>query len=249
MVLDSPNFLFISFEQAARGHRLGRVLAALPEVYWYSHPDNGIKSWHILGETKIQQRWVSPYHYNRFVPGGELPPPHDLVKDYLPDAKDYYENNFTEKFTQAGGDTLIDSYYLPFCTHSLPRDIYRYFPNAKIINIIHDVDYAVNRFKKVGLAFPGLVKHRSVVPPDNEYLQYLTDLEEQKGSPIRVADIWSHKKYGKLWDDSMFDACVADKRFFFEVQRNARITTDHPNVLNLTNLRDYKLMKEFIRDR
>ena len=88
MILEHPNFLFISFEQAARGHRLARCLAALPEVYWYSHEDNGISSHNIISPTNIQQRWVSKFHYNRYTPNGHLPPPHDFVKPYLPDAEE-----------------------------------------------------------------------------------------------------------------------------------------------------------------
>ena len=81
-ILEHPNWLFISFEQAARGHRLARALCALPELYWYSHTDNGIHPWNVVGETSIQQRWVSKFHYNRYTPDGHLPPPHDFVQDY-----------------------------------------------------------------------------------------------------------------------------------------------------------------------
>ena len=247
MILEHPNFLFISFEQAARGHRLARVLAAMPHIYWYSHPDNGIKSWHIMGITSIQQRWVSPYHYNRYTPNGHLPPPHDFVKPYLPDVQDYYENIFVPKFLEVKGDELLDNYMLPYCTHSLPRDIYRYFPNAKIINIIHNVDEATNRYKRVGLEFPAYVKHFGFVPEDNEYLDYLFRLDARVGGDLKVKDVWADQKYGTAWNDDMFDACMVDKRQFFEIQHNARVTTDHPNVLNITNVRDYKTMKEFIR--
>ena len=246
-ILNHPNWLFISFEQAARGHRLARVLAALPEVYWYSHPDNGIKSYQILGPTNIQQRLISKYHYNRYTPSGNLPPPHDFVKAYLPDEQDYYENVFVPRFLEAQGDRLLDKYLLPYCTHALPRDIYRYFPNAKIINIIHDVDTAVNRYKRVGLEFPGFVKHYGIVPEDNHHILYLDRLQQRKGDKLKVKDVWADQKYGTEWNDSMFDACMFDKRWFFEIQHNARVTTEHPNVLNITNLRDYKKMKEFIR--
>ena len=136
---------------------------------------------------------------------------------------------------------------MPYCTHSLPRDIYRYFPNAKIINIIHDVDAAVERFKVVGLEFPAFVKHFGIVPPNNEYLNYLARLDTRKGGKLKVKDVWADQKFGMAWNDDMFDTLMADKRFFFEVQHNARVTTDHPNVFSTTNVRDYKKMKEFIR--
>ncbi len=245
-ILEHHNFLFISFEQAARGHRLSRVLAAMPEVYWYSCPDNGIKSYNILGETSIQQRWVSRFHYNRYTPNGHLPPPHDFVKPYLPSAKEYYNNIFLNKFLEAKGDELLEDYIVPYCTHALPRDIYRYFPNAKIINIIHDVDEATDRYGVVGLEFPAYVKHFGIVPKDNEYLQYLAKLDAECGGKLKVKDVWADQNHNKPWSEDMRDELMADKRFFFSVQHNARVTTDHPNVLNTNNVRDYALMKKFL---
>lgn len=245
-MLDHKNFLFISFEQAARGHRLARVLAALPEVYWYSCKENGIHSWNINGNTNIQQRWISPFHYNRYTPDGHLPPPHDFVKPYIPDAHEYYNSIFVPAFLKAKGEKLLDKYFVPYCTHALPKDIYRYFPNAKIINIIHDVERAVNRYKRVGLEFPAYVKHYGIVNENNSYLNYLAKLDSARGGKLKVKDVWADQKYGKPWSDDMFDALIADKRFFFEVQHNARLNTDHPNVLNTDNVRDYKLMKDFI---
>ena len=246
-ILEHPNWLFISFEQAAGGHRLARALCALPELYWYSHTDNGIHPWNVVGETSIQQRWVSKFHYNRYTPDGHLPPPHDFVQDYLPDAESYYRDIFLPKFIECNGERLLDNHILPYCTHAIPRDIYRYFPNAKIINIIHDVDRCVNRYRTVGLNFPGLVKHTGTVPADNTYLMWL--MEIQKGTPdiLKVKDVWAQKNYSQYWNDSMLEHFMTDKRQFFEMRYHSRSTTYHKNVLNTTNVKDYKLMKEFIR--
>ena len=103
------------------------------------------------------------------------------------------------------------------------------------------------RYKVVGLEFPAYVKHYGIVPPSNEYLNYLARLDTRLGGGLKVKDVWADQKYGMSWNDDMFDTLIADKRFFFEVQHNARVTTDHPNVLNTDNVRDYKLMKDFIR--
>lgn len=249
-ILEHPNFLFISFEQAARGHRLARVLSAMPNVYWYSHPDNGKNSWNVIGETNIQQRWVSKFHYNRYVPKGQLPPPHDFVKPYLPDADVYYNGLFQEKFKENGGEELLDKYLLPYCTHSLPHNIFRYFPNAKIINIIHDVDACVERYKVVGLEFPGFVKHIGTVPEQNPYRDYLTRLNKLGNFDgyLKVKDIWADQKYGKPWNDDMHKSLILEKRFFFETQYHARVNVNHNNVFSTTNVKDYKKMKDFINN-
>lgn len=247
-IFNHENWLFICFEQAARGHRLARVLASLPEVYWYSHPENGINPWNIYTpRTNIQQRKVSRFHYNRYLPDGKhLPPPHDFVQPYLPDADAYYNDIFLPKFIENGGPELLDKYIVPYCTHALPKDIYKQFPNAKIINIIHDVDACTERYMKVGLNFPGLVKHTGTVPKDNERLQHLIELYNMK-KDIKVKDVWAWDKFRTFWDDRYTTKLKMDKRTFFEFRKQARETTYHKNVLNITNLRDYKLMKDFIR--
>ena len=54
------NLLFISFEQGGGGHKIGRVLSCLPNVYWYSHKDNGINPWNVhFIHTEIRQRHAS----------------------------------------------------------------------------------------------------------------------------------------------------------------------------------------------
>ena len=39
-IYDSDNWLFVSFEQGAGGHRIARELAKSDDVYWYAHADN-----------------------------------------------------------------------------------------------------------------------------------------------------------------------------------------------------------------
>jgi hypothetical protein len=247
-IFEHSNWLFISFEQAAGGHRLARVLATLPEVYWYSHPDNGINPWNVYTpRTSIQQRKISRFHYNRYLPDGRhLPPPHDFVQTYIPDANEYYTKIFEPKFKEEGGKELLDNYILPYCTHALPRDIYRQFPNAKIINIVHDVDACIKRYMKVGLEFPGYVRHSTTVPKENERVQFLQKLYNQN-KDLKVKDVWAYERFSTFWDKKYYNKLEMDKRTFFEFRREARETTYHKNVLNITNVRDYKLMKDFIR--
>jgi len=246
-IMEHSNWLFICFEQAARGHRLARALCSLPEVYWYSHPDNGKNPWNVYTEsTGIQQRKVSRFHYNRYVPGGHLPPPHDFVSKYIPDAKQYYAETFVPLFEKAGGVEILENNLLPYCTHALPHEIFTHFPNAKIINIVHNVDRCVNRYMQVGLNFPGYVKHIGTVPEDNEYVSFLRRLHEIKPD-LKVKDVWAQENYGTWWDDQYYDKFKLEKRTFFEFRREARESCFHKNVLSTHNVRDYKLMKDFIR--
>ena len=247
-ILNHNNFLFISFEQAGRGHRMARVLCALPEVYWYSHPSNGKRPWNVYSPgTDIQQRKVSRFHYNRYLPDGtKLPPPYDYVQPYLPDARAYYQDMFEPQFIQAGGVQLLENHILPYCTHGLPAEVYDHFPNAKIINIVHDPVECTNRYMKVGLNFPGFVKHTGTIDPANPRVQYLQRLSEQK-QDLKVKDVWAQDNHGTFWQDSYYDAFKKKKSEFFEARRQIRESTNHKNVLNIYNVRDYAKMKEFIR--
>jgi hypothetical protein len=247
-ILDSRKFLFISFEQAGRGHRMARVLCALPEVYWYSHPANGKQPWNVYNpETNIQQRKISKFHYNRYLPDGtKLPPPYDYVQPYLPDAQRYYQDMFVPQFKQAGGEPLLDQYILPYCTHGLPADVYDNFPNAKIINIVHDPVECTNRYMKVGLNFPGFVKHTGTIEPENARVQYLQALADKKPD-LRVKDVWAQDTHGTFWKEEYSAEFRKKKQAFFDERRQIRESTTHSNVLNIYNVRDYAKMKEFIR--
>lgn len=245
--LDKSNILFISFEQAARGHRLARALASLPNIYWYSHPDNGIRPWNISGRetSSIGQRKVSGYHYNRLMPNGlMLPPPFDYVKDFVDDKDHYYNTTFENAFELAGGHKIPDDIYIPYCTHSLPIEIREYFPNAPIINIVHDPVACIERYMRVGINFPGYIWHPSITQ-DNDYAKYLEYLKSQK-EDLKVKDVWAQNKYGVFFDDSMLDELRNDKLKFFEDRHAARMRHIDNNVLNTANVRGYKTFKQFI---
>ena len=127
--------IFVSFEQAGGGHRIARTLAAMPEHYWYSHPDNGIHPWNIhFTHTSIRQRYAAKAHFDRIVPLGKLPPTWDYVSDFFPDPATYY-GLFYKKFLEVAPDT--DKKFL-YCTHSTPSELRKFFPKSKIINIIND---------------------------------------------------------------------------------------------------------------
>lgn len=250
-ILEKHNLLFISFEQAARGHRLARVLSTLPNVYWFSHPANGIYPWSIArkNDTFIEQRKISGYHYNRLMPNGRmLPPPYDYVQNFVEDKHKYYTETFEKLFEEAGGNDIPNNVYIPYCTHSLPNQIREYFPNAKIINIIHDPDACVKRYMRVGLNFPGYVRHRTVVEENNQYLQWTQNLKQMKPD-LKVKDVWAMHKYNTWFNDDMLSELEQDKKNFFKQRRAMRMQHVDDKVLSTANVRSYKLFKDFINDK
>ena len=196
-IFDSSNWLFISFEQGAGGHRLARELAEKPDVYWYAHPDNDLE------ETEIHQRtYGSMHHFNRYVPGGHLPPPYDYVKDYI-DEEEYYAEIFEPKFIEAGGDTLLQEYKLPYCTHLLPQEIIQRFPNAQIVNIVQDPKVTAKRFMDVASLFHGFIKFKDFLPSDNHRVQFLQRIYDIK-KDFTLRDVWAMDTHKELYSDAMY---------------------------------------------
>ena len=89
---EKDKWIFISFEQGASGHKLARVLATMPCMYWYSCKENGINPWNVgVVDEHIRQRKSSRFHFDRITPKGKLPPTHDYVEKYIPNEKQYYK--------------------------------------------------------------------------------------------------------------------------------------------------------------
>lgn len=245
-IFQSNNWIFISFEQAGRGHRLARILSCLPDVHWYSSPENGINPWNVgRPHGYSQQRRVSRFHYDRFVGDQKLPPPHDYVENFIPDIDEYYQTTFYNDFINKGGWDILQKKRMIYCTHSLPGPIYRQFPNAKIINIVHDIDKCVERYMQVGYVFPGAVKHTGTLPEDNPRVRYLQDLKNKKPD-LKVRDVWAWEKMGVFWADGMFAEMQKDVRKKFTDRRAIRENMDVLNIMNLYDVKDYKSIKEFI---
>lgn len=196
-IFNSSNWLFVSFEQGAGGHRIARELAEQPDVYWYAHPDND------SAETGINQRTHgSMYHFNRYVPGGHLPPTYDYVRDYI-DEEEYYTTIFEPKFIEAGGEALLQEYKLPYCTHLLPQEIVQRFPNAQIVSIVQDPKVTTKRFMDVASLFHGFIKHKDFIPSDNHRVQFLQRIHNMKKN-FTLRDIWAMDTYNEFYTDSMY---------------------------------------------
>ena len=93
--------VFISFEQGTNGYNLGRVLATMPCMHWYSCEENGIHPWNISSSK-------NKHHFDRITSKGVLPPTHDLVEKYMPNEKHYYKL-FDELFDKNGGSDIIEN--------------------------------------------------------------------------------------------------------------------------------------------
>jgi len=244
-IFNSPNWVFISFDQAGRGHRLARVLSSQPDFYWYSHPHNGIQPWNVgRPHSHSGQRQISRYHYDRYVGENKLPPPHDYVEKYI-DTSEYYRDIFAPQFVAKGGADILRSQRMIYCTHSLPEPIIQQFPQARVINIIHDIERCVKRYMQIGYLFPGLVKHTGTLPADNPRVRWLTELAAGTDE-FRIRDVWAQERWGTYWADGMYAELTADKRRLFTDNHATRLNATDDRILNLWDVRDYGSIKEFL---
>jgi hypothetical protein len=191
--------VFVSFEPGCRGHYSARVLSSLPNIYWYSHPDNGINPWNVANYklSNIRQRQNSKFHFDRLVPNGKLPPTHDYVADFFPNKEQYYTEVFWPHFNQLTQDIKQDIIY---CTHSMPSELDPYFPKSKYINIRWDPDEAARRFLMVSAAFPGYIRAPEIVPADNEWLHQLATMKLIKPD-FTQADVWCWKQHRCMFEE------------------------------------------------
>ncbi len=242
-------FIFVSFEPGGGGHRLGRVISCLPDVYWYSDTNNGINPWNVhFTETSIMQRKVSRCHFDRLVPKGMLPPTHDYIKDFIPDADEYYAQYFNPQFERMGGPEILKTQHLVYCTHAMPHEITERFTNAKVLNIIDDPLQVAVRYMKTTSLFPAYLKCKWLDGENTEHGKKLARVAEDFGKGFTVRDLWCYDKF----DDSYHPTYAMEYQQYVVNMINDRIqqrkTYDNHNNILTVGKRDYKAIKEFLRD-
>jgi hypothetical protein len=174
----------------------------------------------------------------------KLPPPHDYVEKYI-DTSEYYRDIFAPQFVAKGGADILRSQRMIYCTHSLPEPIIQQFPQARVINIIHDIERCVKRYMQIGYLFPGLVKHTGTLPADNPRVRWLTELAAGTDE-FRIRDVWAQERWGTYWADGMTAELTADKRRLFTDNHATRLNATDDRILNLWDVRDYGSIKEFL---
>jgi hypothetical protein len=236
--------VFVSFEPGAFGHRLARTLCTLPQFYWYSDARNGVNPWNVyFKSTEILQRSISPYHFDRITPGGMLPPTHDYVRDFVPDANVYYNTHFKKQWQAVGADDIEQD--IIYCTHSSPQDLLTYFPDSKIINIVLNPTVVTRRYMETTAVFPGWIKADWIGGRDTEYGKRLRIIGGELGKKFKIRDIWAWENYGTEYYSDYYSEYF--DWIFKNIQTNTaeRIDIDDPRVLSLST-RNYKLIKGFL---
>ena len=237
--------IFVSFEPGTRGHYIARVVASLPHVHWYSHPDNGIHPWNINSakHSTIRQRSVAPFHFDRITDFGKLPPTWDYVDRFFPSESDYYQNVFWPDFDKKAH--AIDK-ILVYCTHSSPDQLLKQFPNAKILSVTESVDTIVHKYTRTAALFPGYIRMKEIVAANNPWLAQLTEWHTQKND-FTLRDIWSQENHGVFYTDDLSTLYENYLRNHYTPKYQNRLL-DHPNTLRIRIHPDWSAVRDFLSD-
>jgi len=243
--MNNMNMIIVTGEKGCKVHHIGRVLATLPSVHWYSDEQNGKQPWNLASAktSDIRQRKIAPKHFDRILPNGDrLPPMWDLLKNYFPSQDEYLRAIFFPALEKARRQT---SKTLVFTSHLPPFYLRQYFGTIPTINVLYDAKRAVKRRLSTSANFPGYYRLKGIVPEDNQFLKYLEALKKQK-KDFTQKDLWAQKRMKSFWKDEYLEEY--ESHLMNEMTKNLEIRKmPFDNVCNvdMDNV-DWKKVKGFL---
>ena len=197
-LFDHDKFLFVAFEQGAKGHSYCRTLSTLDDnIYWYTCKENGYTPADIsIDEHSISRRLIAPNHFDRMVNGKMLPPLFNAIEPYYNDIEEYYPL-FERLFIERGGlDIMEGGKYIMYPVHATKSKIKAKFPNAMIEEIIPDnINKVIEHYLNTVAKFPAYLKLADFRP---DYLTpYAKELENNKDATMRDLFNGTDEQYKK----------------------------------------------------
>ncbi len=191
-MFDSSNYLFILCNPGAGGHRLGRIISCIDNVYWYSNPKNGINPWNIFFTDAVSGKNISPYHYDRLVGEDHVPLVGERIERWWSsnDLDYFYKDVWAKEIEKF--QPLLKTQYIHWVLHDSPADILSRFPNAKIIALVDtDIDAVVDRYLETTAKFPCYYHHKNLKPNYlNDHAISVIDLVEKTDHTATEKDLW-----------------------------------------------------------
>ena len=244
---NSDHLLFVVASAGAGGHRLGRIVSCIDNVYWYADAKtNGLNPWDIFSTNLVKGKDISPYHFDRLTPKNVVPLIGERVEHYWLD-KDlnlYYKQNWVEAMNLAGADNIIDSgKYLLWVLHDTPQYLLSRFPKSKIINLIDtNVDATIDRYIATTALFPITINNKSIKPNyQNDYAMNLDNLRKINPTPT-YRDFWSWSNHQIPFYSTKFDLEYKKYVSSMILQQHAERIKENPEYINVTwddlNVRD-----------
>ena len=204
-LFDHDRFLFVAFEQGAKGYRYCRQIAnENDDIHWYSCLENGVtpldvsttNPYRYEPRLTVRQRAIAPNHFDRLVNGKMLPPLFNVIEPYYNDIEEYYPL-FLKLFIERGGLDIMESgKYVMYPVHVTKSKIKAKFPNARILEIIpSNINEVVEHYLNTVAKFPAYLKLADFRPA---YLTpYAKKLEDNKDATIRDLFDGTDEQYKK----------------------------------------------------
>ena len=203
-LFEHDKFLFVAFEQGAKGYRFCRQIAnENDDIYWYSCLENGVTPLDVSTNSHryetnltVRQRSIAPNHFDRLVNGKMLPPLFNVIEPYYNDIEEYYPL-FLKLFIERGGlDIMEGGKYVMYPVHVTKSKIKAKFPNARILEIIpSNINEVVEHYLNTVAKFPAYLKLADFRP---DYLTpYAKELENNKDATIRDLFDGTDEQYKK----------------------------------------------------
>ena len=227
---ESDKLLFVLASPGGGGHRLGRIVSCLDNVYWYSHEFNGLNPYDVSYNNVVNGKDISPYHFDRLHKNKILPVVGERLERYF-DSADYDEvyDLWNNHMDSAGIDQIMENKYVLYVLHDKPENILKRFPNCKIINLVDiDIELTADRYMNTTALFP--IHINSIVPKPryiNTFNEKLIELRSVTSKPT-YRDFWAYTKYNTLY---VTDYDMEYKKYVI------KIITEHNN----SSITDYRV--------
>lgn len=235
---ERADILFILANQGAGGHRLGRIISCLDNVYWYSSKHNGINPWDLFLDNTVTGKSISQYHYDRTMGNNTLPIVGERILKWwnIEDHKNFYTTNWSTEFSKL---TLPAGMFVHWVLHDTPQDLHKIFPQAKIISLIDtDLDIVTSRYMQTTARFPCAIKHFNLKP---SYKNNYATIVEKLGNPTEE-ELWFYNNPNSNRVD-YFNHIKEN----LTLLNNARQLYAHKNYLSLTwETLDIDIIKSFL---
>jgi hypothetical protein len=225
------NMLVILANQGAGGHRLGRIISCLNNVYWYNHKYNGSSPLELSFDHRVTGKTISRYHYDRRIDKVFVPLIGERIERYWePEQINYYYSNVWSKLMQNKKIQALDDLYVHWVLHDEPAYIHKRFPKAKIISLIDDnITEVADRYLKTTSLFPIDVTLKGTKPKKkNQLSKQIASLIKLKPDATEL-DLWYHLNKGASSDD--YYETIFNKLYFANEQR---LNFDHKNHLKVS---------------
>lgn len=245
-VKQSDKLLFIVANPGAGGHRLGRIISCLDNVYWYSHVNNGINPWDASNNDIVAGKNISKYHYDRLINDTMVPLVGHRIERYWDSADfDHYYRLWTSGMELSGANDIINSgQYISWVLHDQPDVLRNRFPNCKIIHL-KDPENVLDRFMQTTALFPIHIRNIQYKPSYHSF--FGADIEHllKYNSNPSHRDYWAWTIHGEPFYSIVYDK---EYRDYIDLRLKGNGQMDIPGVLNTSwDILDIESIKSYLQ--